>query len=54
MNAQDSALALMFKTHPAPGERLTALGETMQPTLDAYASQPQLADRFLQQVKVRK
>ena len=22
MNAQDSALALMFKTHPAPGERL--------------------------------
>jgi predicted Zn-dependent protease len=54
MNAQDSALALMFKTHPAPGERLSALGETMQPTLDAYASQPQLADRFLQQVKVRK
>jgi predicted Zn-dependent protease len=54
MNAQDSALALMFKTHPAPGERLTALDETMQKTLDAYASQPQLADRFLQQVKVRK
>ena len=25
MNAQDSALALMFKTHPAPGERLDAL-----------------------------
>jgi len=54
MNAQDSALALMFKTHPAPGERLSALSETMQPTLDAYASQPQLAERFLQQVKVRK
>ena len=54
MNAQDSALALMFKTHPAPGERLTALGETMQQTLDAYAGQPQLADRFLQQVKIRK
>ena len=51
MNATDSALALMFKTHPAPGERLTALGETMQQTLDAYAGQPQLADRFLQQVK---
>ena len=47
MNAQDSALALMFKTHPAPGERLAALGDTMQPTLDAYAKQPQLADRFL-------
>jgi len=54
MNAQDSALALMFKTHPAPGERLAALDETMQQTLDAYAGQPQLADRFLQQVKVRK
>jgi predicted Zn-dependent protease len=46
MNAQDSALALMFKTHPAPAERLDALGEKMQPTLDAYADQPQLAERF--------
>ena len=51
MNAQDSALALMFKTHPAPGERLASLAETMQPTLDAYAGQPQLADRFLQNLK---
>ena len=47
MNAQDSALALMFKTHPAPGERLDALGEKMQPVLDAYSAQPQLAERFL-------
>ena len=45
MNPEDSGVALMFKTHPAPGERLSAL-ETMQPTLDAYAGQPQLADRF--------
>ena len=51
MNATDSALALMFKTHPAPGERLTALDETMQKTLDAYARQPQLADRFLQTLR---
>jgi predicted Zn-dependent protease len=51
MNAQDSALALMFKTHPAPGERLAALGESMQPTLDAYAGQPQLADRFLRELR---
>ena len=51
MNAADSTLALMFKTHPAPGERLAALGDTMQQTLDAYAGQPQLAERFLQQVK---
>jgi predicted Zn-dependent protease len=53
MNATDSALALMFKTHPAPGERLSALGDTMQVTLDAYAKQPQLADRFLQTVKTQ-
>jgi predicted Zn-dependent protease len=51
MNAQDSALALMFKTHPAPGERLDTLGEKMQPLLDAYAGQAQLAERFLRQVK---
>jgi len=45
MNPQDSGVALMFKTHPAPAERLDAL-ERMQPTLDAYAGQPQLAERF--------
>ena len=50
MNAQDSAIALMFKTHPAPGERLGAL-EAMQATLDAYASRPQLADRFKAQAR---
>lgn len=46
MNPQDSGLSLMFKTHPAPGERLEALGEKMQPTLDAHSGQPQLAERF--------
>jgi predicted Zn-dependent protease len=45
MNPEDSGLALMFKTHPTPAERLAAL-EKMQSTLDAYARQPQLADRF--------
>ncbi|HEX9397488.1 MAG TPA: M48 family metalloprotease [Burkholderiales bacterium] len=53
MNAQDSSLALMFKTHPAPGERLGALGEKMQPTLDAYAAQPQLVERFAAEAKSR-
>ena len=51
MSAQDSTLALMFKTHPAPGERLDALSERMQPLLDAYAGQAQLGDRFLRQVR---
>jgi len=51
MNAEDSAVALMFKTHPAPAERLDALGEKMQPTLDAYSNQPQLAERFTVEAK---
>jgi len=54
MNAQDSGLALMFKTHPAPGDRLDMLGDKMQPTLDAYSSQPQLADRFRAEFKPAK
>jgi predicted Zn-dependent protease len=51
MNAQDSAVALMFKTHPAPGERLDALASHMQPTLDAYAGQAQLRERFIVETK---
>jgi predicted Zn-dependent protease len=51
MNPGDSGLALMFKTHPAPTERLDALEQTMQPTLDAYANQPQLAERFQQNTR---
>lgn len=47
INPEDSAVALMFKTHPAPTERLDSLEQRMLPTLDAYAKQPQLADRFL-------
>ena len=50
MSAQDSTLALMFKTHPAPGERLDALSERMQPLLDTYSGQAQLGDRFRRQV----
>lgn len=50
VNPSDSAVALMFKTHPAPGERLQAL-EPRMPSLDAYASQPQLRERFLAEAK---
>jgi len=51
MNPEDSGLALMFKTHPAPAERLDELEQKMQATLDAYADQPQLAERFRQQLR---
>jgi beta-barrel assembly-enhancing protease len=50
MSAQDSTLALMFKTHPAPADRLLEL-DKFQATLDAHASQAQLADRFLRQIR---
>jgi len=53
MNPQDSGLALMFKTHPAPAERLDAL-EKLQDLLDAYTAQPQLADRFLASARTRR
>jgi predicted Zn-dependent protease len=53
MNPEDSALALMFKTHPAPAERLAALSEKMQPTLDAYAGQPSVTERFRQAAQTR-
>jgi beta-barrel assembly-enhancing protease len=50
MNAKDSALALMFKTHPSPAERLAAL-DKLQPMLDAHAAQPQLVERFVAQTR---
>ena len=33
IGAGDNALALLFKTHPAPGERLEELGNTLTPNL---------------------
>jgi predicted Zn-dependent protease len=54
MSANDSGVALMFKTHPAPAERLDTLGEKMQPTLDAHAGQAQLAERFAVETKAVK
>lgn len=47
MNPQDSGLALMFKTHPAPASRLELLDKAMQSSLDKYAGQPTLATRFV-------
>jgi predicted Zn-dependent protease len=49
-NPEDSGLALMFKTHPPAAERLEAL-EKIQQTLDAYAAQPQLPERFASETR---
>lgn len=50
MNAQDSSLALMFKTHPSPEKRLQLLDGLMTGQMDSYATQPIVADRFLKVV----
>lgn len=39
MNAQDSSLALMFKTHPTPASRLTLLDGLMLNNFDAFPGQ---------------
>ena len=51
MNVQDSSLALMFKTHPAPQKRLELLDGLMTGTMDRYASQPLVAERFVEVVR---
>jgi predicted Zn-dependent protease len=46
INPQDSNLALMFKTHPAPQKRLELLDGLMTGSMDRYAGQPVMAERF--------
>lgn len=46
LGAKDTRLALMFKTHPSPTDRLKYLGKAMGNRLDAYANQPALAERL--------
>jgi len=50
MNPQDSGLALMFKTHPTPAERLDAL-EKIEGSLESFSGQPQLPERFASETK---
>jgi beta-barrel assembly-enhancing protease len=50
MNPQDSGLALMFKTHPTPSERLDAL-EKIEGSLESFSGQPQLPERFATETK---
>lgn len=53
-NAQDSSLALMFKTHPAPRDRLSLLDKIMSSRFDAYAAPTQTDERFVSEVTQRK
>lgn len=53
ISAQDSALALMFKTHPAPRDRLNLLDQAMGDRFDAYPA-PAQADKRLDGVIARR
>lgn len=53
-NAQDSSLALMFKTHPAPRDRLSLLDKIMGNRFDAYSAPTQTDERFNREVSRRK
>lgn len=45
-NKSDSSVALLFKTHPAPDERLTALGDAIGNKLDNVKNGKTLDNRF--------
>lgn len=47
LNAEDSTLALMFKTHPAPADRLEALEKLLSAQWDRYGGL-ELKERFHQ------
>lgn len=49
INPQDDAVALMFKTHPAPEQRIAELLPILE-LLEAYAGQPNNAPRFAESV----
>ncbi len=51
LNAQDSSVALLFATHPAPSVRLDALDKAMGSAFDRYGGQAEDADRFRREMK---
>ena len=53
INAQDSSLALMFKTHPAPRDRLNLLDKIMGSGFDAYTAPEKTEARFIREVTQR-
>lgn len=46
-STDDSSLALLFKTHPAPGERLTQLGDALAPRVAALPAGQEPAIRHV-------
>lgn len=54
INPNDSNLALMFKTHPALGDRLSLLDGLMSESLADREGQPDLAERFVSELSAGK
>lgn len=50
LSREDSRLALLFKTHPSPADRLEVLGKQIPARWDAYAGLPKVEDRFKAQM----
>jgi hypothetical protein len=48
INPSDSSVALMFKTHPALGDRLSLLDQEMSGKFANLENQPDLSPRFFQ------
>lgn len=46
ISAEDSTVALLFQTHPAPAARLDALEKALGESFDGYAGQAQAAERY--------
>lgn len=48
-NPQEGSLALLFKTHPLPAERLEKLGDTMGASFDRFDAAKALPERLMRQ-----
>jgi len=54
INPQDSSLALMFKTHPSPHDRLSLLDKEMGDSFDDYPAPLQADKRFYSEMTQHK
>ena len=46
VNPGDASMALLFKTHPRPQDRLVHLGNSMKDLFDRYGDGKAIAERF--------
>ncbi len=51
LSAESSQLALLFKTHPRPADRLTQLDKALGPQFDTLGARPDVAARFVATVR---